>query len=381
MKECDYCGRVSEDSAERCRECGQVLKVKEAAPQPVRESTPDAYIPNLLSAGFFKEEAPLDLTDFDMGYSFEEGISRPDWKLIRQQIQSKFANEQWPQIWREAGIKWLGHLREDLGGDYRQCESRNFLLLSAQTDSCNRAMLRIAEESIATICKIVGLINYGKPVYGKHVILVFNEEDDYYSYISYFHRDGEHSRSGGIFISGGYYHIAFPYVDIAGVRRVLAHELTHNYLCYLHLPIWLNEGLSQRVESELIRIMRQGGWGGGSRAPVLNADLAEEHHAYWNEQNIQEFWAGTSFYGPGEVNKLSYSLGEILVELISQNWGDFLDFVKNADWRDGGQDAALKCLNRCLGEVAGTFLGPGDWRPRRKIIFELWEGRKKESGQ
>ena len=78
-----------------------------------------------------------------------------------------------------------------------------------------------------------------------------------------------------------------------------------------------------------------------SRTPVLNADLAEEHHDYWNEQNIQNFWAGTSFYGPGEVNKLSYSLGEILVELIDEHWGDFLDFVKNADWRDGGQDAAL----------------------------------------
>jgi hypothetical protein len=335
----------------------------------------------MLSAGFFKEEPPLDITDLDMGYSFEAGFSHPDWKLIRQQIGSRFGNEQWPQAWREAGIKWLGQLCDDLGGDYRRCESRNFLLLSAQTESCNQAILTIAEEAIGTICKIVGLINYGKPVYGKHVILVFNEEDDYYSYISYFHRDGEHSRSAGTFISGGYHHIALPYVHISGARRVLVHELTHNYVCYLHVPIWLNEGLSQRVESELIRNM-QGGWGVGtaSRVPVLNADLAEEHHAYWNEKNIQDFWAGTSFYSPGDVNRLSYSLGEILVELISKNWGAFLDFVKNADWRDGGQDAALKCLNRCLGDVAGTFLGPGDWRPRRKTISELWERRKKDRG-
>ena len=33
----------------------------------------------------------------------------------------------------------------------------------------------MAEESIAAIGKIVGPINHGKPVYGKHVILVFNE--------------------------------------------------------------------------------------------------------------------------------------------------------------------------------------------------------------
>lgn len=382
MKKCDYCGRESEDTAEHCHECGQVLKVEEEAQSPTRDRTPDAYISNLLSAGIFQDAEPLDLAAVNMGYTFEEGFSHPDWRIIRQQLRGSFGKEQWPQAWREIGIKWLRQLCEDLGGGYRQYESHNFLLLSAQTDECSHAILRIAEESIDTICRIVGPINFGKPVYGKHIILVFNEEDDYYSYISYFHSEGEYSQSGGIFISAGYYHVALPYFDTAEVRRVLAHELTHNYLCYLSLPTWLNEGLSRRVERELIRRM-YGGWGTATaaRTPVLNADLAEEHLACWNEQSIQEFWAGTSFYGPGEINKLSYSLGEILVELISTNWGDFLDFVKNADWRDGGQDAALKCLNRSLGDVAGTFLGPGDWRPRRKAISELWEKRKKENGK
>ncbi len=385
MKRCDYCGRESEDTAEHCRECGQVLKevlkVKEA-PLQRRDITADAYVSNMLSAGLFKGEEPLDLSGFDMRYSFDEGFSHADWRLISQQIRTGFAKELWPQAWREVGIRWLGQLCEDLGGDYRQYESHNFLLLSAQTTECSEAILQIAEESIAMICEIVGPINFGKPVYGKHIVLVFNEEDDYYSYISHFHRDGDHSQSAGIFISSGYYHVALPYFDTVEARRVLAHELTHNYVCYLDLPIWLNEGLSRRVEHELVRRL-YGGWGSGKvlRAPVLDADLAEEHHTYWNEQNIQEFWAGTSFYGPGEVNKLSYSLGEILVELIAANWGDFLDFVKNADWRDAGQDAALKCLSRDLGEIAGTFLGPGVWRPRRKTILDLWEQMKKKDGK
>jgi hypothetical protein len=318
----------------------------------------------------------LDFSVFDMGFSFEEGFSRPDWKLVRQSIRSNFREEQWPQAWREAGIKWLAQLREDLGGSYRQYESRNFLLLCAASATKSEALLRLAEDTIDSLFAIVGPINQGRPVYGKHVILGFEEDDDYYSYISFYHFDGDHSLSAGCFISRGYSHIAFTFRGTQSAASVIPHELTHNYLCYLRLPTWLNEGLSCRVEAELNR--RLGTSGVMPRNPVLTAELADEHHAHWNEKNIQEFWAGTSFYGPDEGNKLSYSLGEILVELLCENWGDFLDFVKNADDRDAGQDAALKCLDRSLGEVAGTFLGPGDWRPKRKTISELWEKRRKE---
>ncbi len=117
------------------------------------------------------------------------------------------------------------------------------------------------------------------------------------------------------------------------------------------------------------------------RRILLDREMAAEHHAHWNEQNIQGFWAGTSFYGPDEGNKLSYNLGEILVELLSGNWEDFLNFVQNADWNDAGQDAALKCLDRCLGETLAGFLGPGQWRPNRRKIAELWERQRQEQGR
>jgi len=121
--------------------------------------------------------------------------------------------------------------------------------------------------------------------------------------------------------------------------------------------------------------------GARSQSVILDRELAKEHHAWWNEENIQGFWAGTSFYGPDEGNKLSYSLGEIMVELLSNNWAYFLNFVQNADPRHGGQDAALKCLDRCLGEILGGFLGPGEWRPNRKAIAELWEQRRLKFGK
>lgn len=71
--------------------------------------------------------------------------------------------------------------------------------------------------------------------------------------------------------------------------------------------------------------------------------------------------------------ELSYSLGEIFVTVLSEKKGDFIGFISNADWRDGGQDAALRFLNLDLGEVAAGFLGPGNWRPQRKAVSECFK--------
>jgi hypothetical protein len=104
-----------------------------------------------------------------------------------------------------------------------------------------------------------------------------------------------------------------------------------------------------------------------------------EHHAHWTEQNIQEFWSGASFYVGDERNNLSYSLAEILTEFLSKDWSAFLEFIAEADYRDAGQDASLRILNRCLGETVGQFLGPGNWRPQRRVIAERVRALKSKS--
>jgi hypothetical protein len=57
----------------------------------------------------------------------------------------------------------------------------------------------------------------------------------------------------------------------------------------------------------------------------------------------------------------------------------FVEFIKAADWRDAGQDAALNFLEQDLGEVLGGFLGPGNWRPQRKAIAGYLLGRPVEA--
>ena len=153
------------------------------------------------------------------------------------------------------------------------------------------------------------------------------------------------------------------------MQHVLMHELAHNSVAHLPLPLWLNEGVAQAIE----RLLKTRG------EPVLDQELADDLRNYWTEENIQEFWAGTSFRQPGDAQKLSYSLAEVIVQLLAGGEGDFKEFLRRASYVDAGQTAALDCLGINLGDALATFLGPGEWRPVRKALVEAWDRESKES--
>jgi hypothetical protein len=363
VKTCQYCGRQNADDRVQCEECWAKLPAQVDTPATGTASaalTPD---------GFLQEKEPLDLSGFDLGISFEAGFSRPDWPGISKRIRSSFPQEQWKQLWREIPRKWLAQLREDLGGIYHCYESHEFLLVSATTPENSRAMLRNAETALVSIRARLQHLAW-RWEYGKPAILSFEDADDYYTYISYYYPEGHFSNSSGMFIGRDYGQIALPFRDIRFTDQILVHELTHDCLSRLRLPLWLNEGFAQGMERELFR-----------QGMVLDDQLATEHYAFWNETNIQEFWAGSSFRQPGQASHLSYNLAAILIQVLSENWNNFLAFAKDADYQDAGQDAALKILDRSLGDAVGDFLGPGDWRPQRKAIAEiLSQGKSKKSG-
>jgi hypothetical protein len=260
----------------------------------------------------------------------------------------------------------LNELAADLGGGSRVQRSQNFYCLSDLDEETTRTLLTYAEFVVETIRGCLGKAAWSG-YHGKHVLLLFSDPDDYYAYVSYYDRDGLHILSGGVFIQRGYAHIALPYADTLSAQHVLVHELTHNLLCHLSIPLWLNEGLAVVIERLVVR-----------RNFVVDRELADRHRNHWNETNIQAFWAGKTYDAPGDDSQLSYSLGEILVGLLSEKGADFVEFVKAADWRDGGQDAAINFLNQGLEEFLAGFLGPGNWRPQRKAIAENLKIKKEQ---
>ena len=109
--------------------------------------------------------------------------------------------------------------------------------------------------------------------------------------------------------------------------------------------------------------------------PLMWHELKERHLDFWNEETLQSFWAGNSFYIPGDSNELSYSLAEVFVRLLSESKEKvYLErFLEHARPEDAGQGAALDILETDLGEIAGTFLGPGKWRPSPAAISKSWK--------
>lgn len=321
MKLCVYCGKSNADKCETCVVCKNDL----ADADPGQAPFTDELLPQLF-------EVP-DISSIEMGYSFVEGFSRSDWQAIRKNVQSLFPKEDRHQVWHEISKQWLSQLKVDLGGSYRIRESRNFLFLSAESTRPVGTMLGYAEDALEVIQSQLNPAVRDES-HGKLVILSFSEEDDYYSYISHFYPDGEHNTSAGVFIKNGCGHIAFPFRSVHAGRRVLTHELTHNCLGHLPIPLWLDEGLAQSVTDFV------------SHRPFrLDAEVAGAHQNFWNCRNIQEFWSGLSFQRTGESVKLSYSLAQILVQLLSGNGAALKEFIRHADYRDGGQQSAFDFLS------------------------------------
>lgn len=345
-------------------------------PQKIRllpEAPPELPRPELI-----KQEA------LESCFRFEAGFHRADWRAIDRWLGTNINSMDIEAAYNEAALFWVTKLRDDLGGNYFVLQSSQTILLCDRPDTQARWLLNYSGQVATTIKQVLGQIAWAGAL-GHDVILLFSDEDDYYQYLSHHCPDGEQASSGGVCIHSGYTHIAMPWYDqLDTAANTIVHELTHDCLAHLPLPLWLNEGIAVTVQKAIAppefgttqsddsrlstAIMN---W----RPPIMWDELAERHFAFWTEENIQTFWAGTSFYIPGDSNELSYSLAEVFVKLISERSaaGDFQALLQAAHHDDAGQTAMLDILDTNLADIAGIFLGEGNWRPVRKAMVQCWE--------
>ncbi|CAN7456655.1 hypothetical protein [Acidovorax sp. LjRoot194] len=258
---------------------------------------------------------------------------------------------------------WLLHLRDALGGRVQPHphlhESEDVYILSALEPAVARATAQFVSKTRQRILKVLdGVAHFHEGE--KSVVLVLDSEDTYYEYVAQFYPDaGEFAFSGGMFIHHGCPHFVVVQADLAAIEPVIAHELTHSALSYLHLPTWLDEGLAVNTEQRLA---------GAARGQQTPQAMHQRHQRFWTAERVQEFWTGDSFHRTDDGNQLSYDLARIAVaQMAAGDWAAFTQFVTTASRSDAGAAAARDALGLDLGEYIGTLVQadePARWAPR-----------------
>jgi len=282
----------------------------------------------------------------------------PDWQRINEHIESNFTEEEFNKEYTKAARAWVSRIKDELGYDTPLFETTNFLIVAPFHKAEATRAARFYEQSLSDILKHLEGVAVDDG-FGKHVVFIMTNDDDYYAYISPFHSDGDNPMSGGICIrSSGYTHFVVPISRYDDGRHTVVHELTHCCTTHLPLPTWIDEALAMRMESALV----------SPQYLDLEEGIFDKHQRFWNKETIQQFWSGKSWDSSGDSNTLSYHLAQILwrkiekeIEVPSQA---ILDFAAAAHFDDAGEGACQKHLGLSLSDLVEDFLGEGNWTPQ-----------------
>jgi len=283
-----------------------------------------------------------------------EAFPRPDWNAVYEYVDKECDGTDKQELWCNIARTWLNKLKSKLPANYITHESDNFILLTSEDESYVEHFLNFLEGALNEILTtLTGIAS--DDGYGKHVVIIFDDIDSYYSYISYFYPDeGVFGISSGVFLNEGYGHFVFPHQDIAYAESIAAHEMTHALLAHLPIPVWLNEGIAVTVENHIV----------GALPFRIDKEMIERHRKFWGKDEVQEFWSGESFVRADEGQELSYHLAQFAVTTLSQDYDTFVQYANKADHSDGGEAAANEIFEGSLGGLLINILGDEDWSPK-----------------
>jgi hypothetical protein len=285
--------------------------------------------------------------------AFREGFVRPDWEFIARNIDENCEEVQRHYAWNGVLEAWLETIIEALGDRYWLGVSKNFLIVSSEAEHYVENLAQFLENALCTIMQTLdGIAAPGR--YGKHVVILFDKDKDFFRYISdYYPEEGQFASPAGIFLSRGLGHFVLPHADIQAAERVVAHELCHACVAHLPIPLWLNEGIAQTMEDVVLR----------RHHFTTDEWIMDRHCAFWGEEEIQQFWSGESFHRPDEGQELSYHLARLAMGALSHDYAAFKRFVLSANRKDAGEAAVEEVYGGSLGDLMEQFLGSGNWEP------------------
>lgn len=288
----------------------------------------------------------LDPEELDAFFTQRDFFPRPDWQAIADKLRREHS-ERWLQAWDDTARIWLRKLVDHLGEPYQFTASTHFLVLSALPDRRTGLLHDILEHTRRRVTSILDNGDQWKDR-GFHVLLLFDDSEALYRYMSAFGKKESIQMAGG-FVPDYYMHMGMVAQELWRLEPIIVHEMTHNLLAPSELPLWLEEGVCQVMEGML----------GFGRGP--ERDTGVNQRAFWSKHGLQSFWDGSGF-SRTKTSEKAYELARVLVLVLSERKRFLAPFVKAARWDDAGFGAAAE-LGLDLEEVVKNFLGPGDWKP------------------
>lgn len=286
----------------------------------------------------------------DQHFREVDNFPRPNWEAIYAEVEKNHKDTDQHNLWCAIARSWMNRITSGLPSDYAIHESDNFILVTSESEKYVSNFLEYLERTHKRILNTLHGIASGKS-FGKHVVLIFDQIDLYYSYLSYFYeKDGEYGLSSGIYLNKGHGHFAFPHQEPSYAESIAAHELTHALLSHLSIPDWLNEGMAVGIE-DLIT---------DSAPQRMDSKIYARHQSFWGDKEIQEFCSGKSFERPDEGQELSCHLAQFIVDSLSQDYDKFIEFTNKANSSDGGEAAAKEVYGTSLKNIITQYFSEPD---------------------
>lgn len=297
--------------------------------------------------------AMIKLLDIPNSVESRLGMPRLVWDVIIDWVDENVPEAQRDDAWQQLAEQWLAVLKESLPRPYSVERSESFLALCGVSDLV-APILSWCEHYDRKLRKI--LAGIAREDGQGPIILHFHCRETYLDYVmDIYPETGEFADSGGMYLHYGFPHLAIWGQNAVDLERTIAHELSHDLLSHLPLPLWLNEGVTQVAEEMAME----------SSQFLMSPEIARQHREHWNPASIQRFWSGESFHGPGDEQRLSYSLAQVLIRnLMSDYPRKVAEFVRQANPDDSGDGALLATCGVSLESRVSQFLGAADWNPR-----------------
>ncbi|WP_237607400.1 hypothetical protein [Roseimaritima sediminicola] len=113
---------------------------------------------------------------------------QPNWSVIAGWVDSQQLGERTNDVWTALARDWLEQLRRSLNDGYVVAESSEFFVLSKESAVKSNRLLGHCEYARRTILQTLDGVARDEG-FGKHVVLVLANVEQYYDYIADFYPD------------------------------------------------------------------------------------------------------------------------------------------------------------------------------------------------